>query len=69
MSKQKLDDLKKEIGYMKQSPRCSNCRHYAEIEDEKRLSHYPYTHYVVHKRCKRFNFATKPNAYCNEWEM
>ena len=69
MPKQKIDDLKKEIGYMKISPRCKNCRYYMETKDKKKLRHYPYTTFVIRKKCALFNFATKPNAYCNKWEI
>ena len=69
MAKLKLDEIKKKIGYVKQSPRCGNCEYFDEVRDIKRLKHYPFTTFVIHRKCSKFGFATKPNAYCKEWEL
>ena len=69
MPKQKLDKLKEKIHYMKESPRCGNCKYYEETRSKKKLRHYPYTTYTIHRRCTLFDFATRPNAVClSDWK-
>ncbi len=65
--KKKVDEIKKEIGYVKQSPRCANCKHYNEFIENKMMGAF-YKQRIIHRECKLFNFATKPNAFCDHWE-
>lgn len=60
--KKKVNEIKSDMGFEKQSPRCDNCKH---IEDNR----YAWgCHKTVNMRCKVGNFAVRPMNWCKRYE-
>lgn len=60
VAKSKQAIAKQELGFQKESPRCSNCKHFDYWEER-----HAYGSVKREQKCKLGGFACKPMNYCN----